>query len=83
MNTLTTVKLAIQDGAIINARIPDGAATGARITNLRVCMRYFEQEPEVEELLTRLATAAVRRGDITDANKALAGVDIETKETEA
>ena len=83
MNTLTTVKLAIQDGAIINARIPDGAATGARITNLRVCMRYFEQEPEVEELLTRLATAAIRKGDITKETAIMAGIEIYETESAA
>ena len=84
-----------ENAAAKPAKAQAGSATGAgrkmttrktkyaRITNLRVCMRYFEREPEVADLLTRLATAAVRRGDITDANKALAGVDIETKETAA
>jgi hypothetical protein len=52
----------------------------ARITNKRVCFAYFMDHPAVDELLERLATAAVRAGDITETNKTLAGVDIYEKE---
>ncbi|MGP9790662.1 hypothetical protein [Roseinatronobacter sp. NSM] len=52
----------------------------ARVTNKRACFMYFQNDPAVDELLERLATAAVRSGNITEANKALAGVDIYTKE---
>ena len=53
----------------------------ARVVNRRACFSYFQAAPEVEELLTRLATAAVRSGDLTEDYATLAGIEIYTTET--
>ena len=77
------------------AKAQVGSATGAgrkmslretkhaKVINRRACFAYFQSHPEVEELLTRLATAAVRKGDITKKTAKLAGIDIYEKETAA
>ena len=70
------------------AKAQAGSATGAgrkmslrtykhaRVINRRACFAFFQSAPEVEELLTRLATAAVRKGDITKETAIMAGIEI-------
>lgn len=55
----------------------------ARVINRRACFAYFQNDPAVAELLERLATAAVRSGDITSDTATLAGIEIYEKETAA
>lgn len=52
----------------------------AKIINRRACFAYFQNHPEVDALLERLATSAIRAGEITDDNALMAGVDIEIRE---
>lgn len=53
----------------------------AKIINRRACFAYFQAHPEMDELLVRLATSAIRAGEITEETALLAGVEIEIRES--
>lgn len=77
------------------AKARTGSATGggramslrkqkfARVINKRACFAFFQNHPDVEEVLTRLATAAVRSGELTKDTEVMAGVESFEKETAA
>ncbi|MBN2759489.1 MAG: hypothetical protein JXQ79_03230 [Rhodobacteraceae bacterium] len=52
----------------------------AKIINRRACFAYFQNQPEVDVLLERLATSAIRAGEITEDTANMVGVEIITKE---